>query len=198
MLVQPLYNEQELLAKLAEGDENAFEILYLTYSPKIYSKILQLVKQVSIAEEILQDVFLKIWEKRETLDNQKSFRSFLYTIAKNLVVDLFRRAALDRQMLEQFIVENTALYDPFDNNSSDLESKTIVQKALDTLSPQRKKIYTLIKLEGKSYDEVAELLNISTSTINDHVVKATKAMRSYFEQNDVILVALLASLLISQ
>ena len=106
MLVQPLYNEQELLAKLAEGDENAFEILYLTYSPKIYSKILQLVKQVSIAEEILQDVFLKIWEKRETLDNQKSFRSFFYTIAKNLVVDLFRRAALDRQMLEQFIVEN--------------------------------------------------------------------------------------------
>jgi RNA polymerase sigma-70 factor (family 1) len=197
MLIKPLHNEQQLLVKLAEGDEYAFEQLYLIYSPKIYKKILQLVKQVAVAEEILQDVFVKIWEKRETLDNEKSFKSFLYTIAKNLVIDLFRRAALDRQMLQNFIIENTELYYPFDNTDLNAESKAIIQKALDTLPPQRKKVYTLIKLEGKSYDEVAELLNISTSTINDHVVKATKAIKFYFEQNENLLIALLASLLIS-
>ena len=198
MLAKPLYNEQELLVKLAEGDEYAFEQLYLTYSPKIYSKILQLVKQTEVAEEILQDVFVKIWEKRETLDNQKSFKSFLYTIAKNLVVDLFRRAALDRQMLEKFIIDHTELYYPLDNlDDPGSESKAILQKALDTLPPQRKKIYTLIKLEGNSYHEVAELMGISTSTINDHVVKATKSLKAHFDKNDVLLVALLATLLIS-
>jgi len=198
MVIKPLHNEPELLVKLAAGDEFAFEQLYLIYSPKIYRKVLKLVKQSAIAEEILQDVFVKIWEKRAVLDNQKSFRSFLYVIAKNLVVDLFRRAALDRKMLEKFIVEHTELYYPFDNmDDSDAETKVIIQKALDILPPQRKKIYTLVKLEGNSYEQVADLLGISTSTVNDHVVKATKSLKAYFDQNDVLLVALLASLLIS-
>jgi RNA polymerase sigma-70 factor (family 1) len=159
---------------------------------------LQLVKQAAVAEEILQDVFVKIWEKREMLDNQKSFRSFLYTIAKNLVVDLFRRAALDRRMLEKFIIDNTEFYNPFEGiDDPEEESKAIVQTALDILPPQRKKIYMLVKLEGKSYGEVAELLGISTSTINDHVVKATKSLKAYFDQNDGLLIVLIASLLIS-
>ncbi|WP_029278347.1 RNA polymerase sigma factor [Pedobacter borealis] len=198
MLPRHLHNEQELLVKLGEGDEYAFEQLYLIYSPKIYRKILQLVKNTALAEELLQDVFVKIWEKRETLNNQKSFKSYLYTIAKNMVVDLFRKAALDRQMLEKFIVENTEFYYPFEHlEDMDVKSKLIVQRALDTLPPQRKRIYTLIKLEGKSYEEVAELLSISTSTINDHVVKATKSLRCYFDENNIALVALLASILIS-
>jgi len=198
MLIKSHHNEEELLEKLAEGDECAFEQLYLIYSPKIYGKILQLVKQVAIAEEVLQDVFVKIWEKREMLDNQKSFKSFLYTIAKNLVVDLFRRAALDRQMLEKFIVDNTEFYNPFETvDDPETESKAIVQSALDILPPQRKKIYTMVKLEGKSYDEVSELLDISASTINDHVVKATKSLKAHFDRNDKLLISLLASLLIS-
>jgi RNA polymerase sigma-70 factor (family 1) len=198
MSLKTLHNEQELLVKLAEGDECAFEQLYLIYSPKIYRKILQLVKQAAVAEEILQDVFVKIWERREVLDNQKSFRSFLYTIAKNLVVDLFRRAALDRRMLEKFIIDNTEFYNPFEGiDDPEEESKAIVQTALDILPPQRKKIYRLVKIEGKSYGEVAEMLGISTSTINDHVVKATKSLKVYFDQNDGLLIALIASLLIS-
>ncbi len=198
MAVKPLYNEQELLSRLAEGDQYAFEQLYLSYGPKIYRKILQLVKQTAIAEELLQDVFVKIWEKRKALDNRKSFKSYLYTIAKNLVVDLFRKAALDRQMLEKFIIDNTELHYPFEPvEDHGAQSNTIIQKALETLSPRRKHIYTLIKLEGKSYEEVAELLGISTSTINDHVVKATKSLKAYFDENDMILIALLASILIS-
>jgi RNA polymerase sigma-70 factor (ECF subfamily) len=198
MLIKPLHDEHELLVKLSEGDEYAFEQLYLIYSPKIYSKILQLVKMVEVAEEILQDVFVKIWEKRETLDNQKSFKSFLYTIAKNLVVDLFRRAAIDRRMLEKFVIDNTEVYYPFESSEDfEVQSKAIIQTALDILPPQRKKIYTLVKLEGKSYAAVAELLGISTSTINDHVVKATKSLKAHFDQNDGLLIALVASLLIS-
>jgi len=195
---KPLYSEQELLVRLAEGDQYAFEQIYLSYSPKIYRKILQLVKQPAIAEELLQDVFVKIWEKRQVLDNEKSFKSYLYTIAKNMVVDLFRRAALDRQMLEKFIIDNTELHYPFEpTEDHEAQSKIIIQKALETLPLQRKRIYTLIKLEGKSYEEVAELLGVSTSTINDHVVKATKSLKVYFDENDMALIALLASILIS-
>lgn len=190
--------EQDLLRQLAEGDEYAFEQLYLLYSPRIYKKILLLVKQVDLAEELLQDVFVKIWEKRNTIDSQKSFKSYVYIIAKNVVIDLFRKATLDRKIIEKFIVENPVVYDPFEKMyDSDLEVKSILNKALDSLPPQRKKIFTLVKIEGMSYDEVSDLLQVSTSTINDHVVKANKSLKKYFENNNVALIALTAYMLTS-
>lgn len=186
------YTDRQLTGLLQQGDEYAFKQLYLLYSPRIYKKILQLVKQTSVAEELLQDVFVRIWEKKEQIDLEKSFPSFLYRIAHNLVTDLFRRLALDRKMMESFIAESTELYSPFEEDDEN-ESKLILQKALDTLPAQRKKIYVLIKIEGKSYEEVGSLLGISTSTVNDHVVKATKTLKAYFNSNDAATISLIAA-----
>ncbi|WP_316791115.1 RNA polymerase sigma factor [Pedobacter frigoris] len=186
--------DRELTVQLKQGDRIAFEQLYLIYSPRIYKKILQLVKNVALAEELLQDVFVKIWEKRELIDTEKSFKSFLYRIAQNLVTDLFRRAALDRKMMQTFIAESTELYSPFDE-AEESYSKAILEKAMSTLPPQRKRVYTLIKIEGKSYEEVSALLGISVSTVNDHVVKATKTLKGYFNINDATTIALVAAII---
>lgn len=190
------YTDQDLAVLLNQGDRDAFKQLYLLYSPRIYKKILQLVKQPAIAEELLQDVFVKIWEKRGYIDAEKSFQSFLYRIAQNLVTDLFRRLALDRKMMESFIAEASDTYIPFDE-SVEIETKQLLQKALNILPAQRKKIYTLIKIEGKTYEEVSNLLGISTSTVNDHVVKATKTLRTYFNANDAATIALIAVFIIT-
>ncbi len=190
------YTDQDLAVLLNQGDRDAFKQLYLIYSPRIYKKILQLVKQPAIAEELLQDVFVKIWEKRGYIDAEKSFQSFLYRIAQNLVTDLFRRLALDRKMMESFIAEASDAYIPFDE-SAEIETKQLLQKALNILPAQRKKIYTLIKIEGKTYEEVSNLLGISTSTVNDHVVKATKTLRTYFNANDAATIALIAVFIIT-
>lgn len=100
-------------------------------------------------------------------------------------------------MLEKFIIDNTELYYPFDSfDDSEIKAKAILQKALNTLPLRRKRIYTLIKLEGRCYVEVVQMLNSSTSTINDHVVKATKSFNAFFDQNDFVLIALLTAIVL--
>ncbi|UAY55702.1 RNA polymerase sigma factor [Arachidicoccus terrestris] len=186
----------ELVALLKAGDQEAFSQLYHIYAPGIAGKILRLVKSKAIAEELLQDVFLKVWENRQTIDLDKSFRSYLFRIAENLVVDLFRRAAYNQKLLNYLAVNTSELYDPIADQELSQEIKTRLLKALDTLPPQRKKIYVLCKLEGKSYQEVSELLGISLSTINDHIVKATKALKSYASGQELTAVLLITAYLV--
>lgn len=190
-------SEHELLSLLRIGSENAFEQLYLLYSPKIYLKLVQLLKQEALAEELLQDVFVKVWEKREGIDLEKSFRAYLYQIAHNLVKDLFRRFAFDRKMLESLINESIQWYNPHEEAQQASFHKEILQQAINTLPAQRKRVYSLVKIEGKSYDEVSALLNISPSTVSDHIVKATKTLKTYFDSNDVMTAMLIAALIAS-
>jgi RNA polymerase sigma-70 factor (family 1) len=195
-VIIPLH-EKELLSKLQLGSEDAFEQLYRTYSLQIFKKILSLVKEEEIAEELLQDVFLKIWEKRESIIPEKSFRSYLYCIAQNLVADLFRRAAYDRKLLDHLVVATTELYNPIEDRLDLIDGETVLQQALNCLSPQRRKIYMLCKIEGKSYKEISSLLGISTSTINDHIVKGTKSLKTYLTSNEVAVIIFSAAILFS-
>jgi len=189
-------DEKELLIRLRAGDGQAFERLYRTYSLRIFKKLLRLVKQEEIAEELLQDVFMRIWEKRGAIDPDRSFRSFLYMIAQNLVTDLFRRAAYDRKLLEHLIAGTTELYNPADARDDLEESNVILRQAMEILPPQRRKVYSLIKIEGKTYEEVSVLLGISKATINDHMVKAAKSLKSHFGSNQLAVI-LLASAIIA-
>jgi len=185
--------ESELITLLQQGNVAAFDALYYIYSPRIHHKLLQMVRQPSIAEELLQDVFVRVWERRAKIDLEKSFRSFLYTIAVNLVSDLFRRAALDRKMMQSMVAETTEFYNPFDEMNEQEQTRIFLQQALDTLPPQRRRIYTLVKIEGKSYQQVGQELGISVSTISDHVVKATKALKTYFAEHDALLIMLVSA-----
>lgn len=191
------FGDVDLLGKLKAGDELAFERLYQIYSPQIYKKLLKLLKQENIAEELLQDVFVKVWEKRDVIDLEKSFRAYLYRIAQNLVYDLFRRAAFDRKMLAELISSSTEVYDPVTDAYSEKDYNTILQQVVAILPEQRRKIYTLVKIEGKSYAEVSKLLGISTSTVSDHIVKANVMLKEHFAANHLILAALVASFIIS-
>jgi len=195
-VIVPLH-EKELLSSLRLGNEDAFEQLYRIYSLQIFKKILSLVKEEEIAEELLQDVFLKIWEKRESIIPEKSFRSYLYCIAQNLVTDLFRRAAYDRKLLDHLVVATTELHNPIEDRLDLMEREAVLQQALDNLSPQRRKIYMLCKIDGKSYKEISSLLGISTSTINDHIVKGTKSLKIYLTSNEIAVIIVTAAILFS-
>jgi len=193
-VLSPLH-EKDLLSRLQSGDEAAFEQLYRIYSLRIFKRLLRLVKQEEIAKELLQDVFLRIWEKRASIDPDKLFRPYLYRIAQNLVTDLFRRAAYDRKLLDHLITATTELYNPIEDSTNLKDGAAILQQAIDSLPPQRRKIYMLCKMEGKSYEEVSAMLGISTSTISDHIVKGTRSLKIYFASNEMALIILSASVL---
>lgn len=187
---EQMQNEKDLLARLSQGDRRAFDLLYKLHSVRIYKNILRLVKQEELAEEILQDVFMKLWEKRETLTINISFKSYLFRIAQNLVMDNFRRLAFDRKLFDHLISVSTELHSSTDELIDLKGTQSLIDEAVESLSPQRKKVYLLCKIEGKSYDEVSGMLGISTSTISDHIVKATKAVREHLSDHEFILLLL--------
>ena len=180
--------EKEMLRKLLQGDEAAFEKIYRLYSPRLYGSLLKLLKSVAQTEEILQDVFLKVWEYRASIDPEKSFRAFLFKIAENKAYDFFRKASRDKKMEAELIALSTVNYMALEEFVANDEKSVLLQNAINKLPPQRQQVFRLCKLEGKSYKEVSELLGISLSTISDHIVKATKSIRNDLESiNNAVL-----------
>lgn len=194
MSSQTITNEKELLLRLRDGNKSAFEQLYRMYSKRILINTLKMVKDEDEAQEILQDVFIRIWNNRESLDSDKPFQSYVFSIAQNLVRDFFRKAALDRKMQAVLIEQSTELYDHIESHLYFKESNAILQDAIDALPLQRKKIYTLCKIEGKSYNEVAKIMGITVSTVDNQLVKATQGVRAYFRASQKY-IAILATLL---
>ncbi len=177
-------DERALVLQLLEGSKNAFEKLYNAYSPRLYGKVLKLVKSESHAREILQDVFLKLWEYRASVDPDKSFRSFLFKIAENKLYDFFRKASKEKSIQLQLTGLASAEYSIMEEFMSNDQHLALLHRAIEHLPPQRQQVFRLGKLEGKSYKEISDQLGISVSTISDHIVKGTKSVRAYFDDHN--------------
>ena len=175
-----LLTENELIELLKNSDKKAFEQLYHNYKLRIYGNLIKMVKSEEIAKEILQDLFVKIWTGRQNLDPERSFRSYLFKISENLVYDFFRKAAVNKK-LEAYLVSVAAPTEStVEQHIYYKEGSYVLAKAIEQLPPKRKQVYILCKVEGKSYEEASQILGVSISTINEHIVKASQAVRKYF------------------
>lgn len=173
-------DETHSIFLLKAGDRSGFESLYRFYHRVLYSKILSMTKIPAIAEELLQDVFLKVWEKRATIDETRSFRGLLYKITERIVYDHYRKMARDVKMQAHLLEFMAEQYVPADDYILSKERTKLLETALSKLPNQRRMIFTLCKLEDKSYAEAAEILKISTSTVSNQLVKATKYIKHFF------------------
>lgn len=188
-----MVDEKELVALLQKGDKGAFGELYHRYKHKLYYNFRKLVKSESQAEELLQQLFVKIWENRLSLDPDKVFKAYLFRVAENMVYDFFRKASRDKNMGATLMTVATENYSHIEEAIYSKEREALVYRAVASLPPQRRHVFTLCKLEGKTYEEVSVELGISTSTINDHIVKATRSVREYlFLSKEFALLFLLA------
>lgn len=169
--------EKELLSQLKEGDEKAFERIYSFYSLKIYGKLLKLTKSPATTEDLLQTIFLKLWSARQNINLEKPFGPYLFKIANNVVCDFFREAKKNLLQRENLIIRAMINYAHTEEEGYMEEKEKKLRDAIDALPPQRKIVFTLCKLNGKSYSEVSNILQVSTSTINDHIVKATRFIK---------------------
>lgn len=200
-----MYNQQidhneetELLVALRSGSQEAFAQVYRNYSARIYLNIFKMVKSEDNAKELLQDVFFKVWTKRHLIDEEQSFRSYLFQIAKYTVYNYIRRKNLEEQILDYIRFHTTEGYTHIEESLMYKENEAWLTQAIEQLPPQRQKIFKLCKIEGKSYHEASELLGISTSTINDHIVKATKFIREKYPDNDANILLVVSFLLVNK
>ncbi len=189
-----LLSEKELVLLLNQGDEPAFEQLYHLYSVRILKKLIALLKDEEIAKEVLQDIFITLWEKRRHIDAERSLRSYLFRIAENRIVDVFRKASRDRKLRERLVSLSLTPSSQTEEIVLFKESSTILQQAINTLPPQRKKIFILCRVEGKTYEEAGTMMGISPGTVNDHMVKAMRAIKARLTAADLVVLLVLALL----
>lgn len=191
MASSPIFNEKALLNRLRDGDAHAFTQIYDHYKEKVGYRLLRLLKSEELAEEIQQNLFMKIWENRWQIDPDKAFKSYLYRIAENMVFDTLRRANKEKDILKQIIRGHTELHTHVEEALFRKENEIMLNLAIDRLPPQRKKIFIAIKIDNKSYQEVADDLGISTNTVNDHIQKASQFLKKYFGANPKLYLSLL-------
>jgi len=167
-------SEGELLAQVANGNEKAFEWLINRFSDILGAYIFKLTHSKEVTEEIVQDVFLKIWNTRHTLPSVSNFHAWLYIVSKNQAISVLRKAIRERAGKE-LITHN--LWDQEDNTWED-EKLSAIEKAIAQLPPQQKKVFILSRHEGLSYKEIAAQMHISTETVKKYLQIATQSIIS--------------------
>jgi RNA polymerase sigma-70 factor (ECF subfamily) len=190
-------NEKDWINLLIEGDELAFEKLYRLYSERLLAYLIKLLKSEDMACEVLHEVFIKLWNNRQHIDATQSFRSYLFRIAENCVYDFFRKAARDKKLQTILIHSACEDYNPIEEAVYMKERSQLLQEAIDALPPKRRQVFQMIKIEQRSYEEVSHMLHVSVSTVNDHIVKATKSIRENLERYYVTVISIISFYLIS-
>lgn len=168
-----LIDEKELLLKLRDGDKAAFAELYDRYKVKITIQLFSILKIESLVEDTLQELFFRVWEKRDHIDPEKSIGSYLYRIAANLSYDHFRRAAKQLKLE----LSNETVLSIIEQHSYKKELDEALYRLIEELPPQRKNVLLLCKFENKSYEETGNLLGISTNAVKDHIIKANRFLK---------------------
>ncbi|MNZ92830.1 RNA polymerase sigma factor [Sphingobacterium multivorum] len=181
--------EKELINRVKSGDQDAFEQLYKSYSRKLTYRLLHLLKSEELAQDILQDVFLKVWEVRDRLDPELSFGAFLFTIASNYCKKSFRKALLDQVYYHHNTFEEA--YSPIEWQLDQKDAQQVLATVLEKLTPRQKEVFTLHKIEGHSYKEISERLGISTNTINQLMQQANKQLKAGLLGHSLLLAAIL-------
>lgn len=176
-------NDTELVRLLKEGDAQAFTALYRKYAPQLYTSILRMVADEETAKEMLQDIFSRIWDKKENLNMEPNFAGYLVRSAQHLVYHFHKKLIRDKQLQDSFKKAIQVNYAPIEEALQHKEAEALLQKALTTLTPQQKKVFQLVKIDGYSYKEAAEFLGISSGTVKEYLVSANKVIRLYFANN---------------
>lgn len=190
------YNEPVLLSKLREGDQRAFKRLYDHFKMGLANSLVRVLRDDELAKDVLQELFIRIWNNRETIDPQLSFKAYLYRIAQNLVVDYYRKAARDKS-LQALMLQEEGWYSHVEEQLDKKENAAMLHALLQKLPEQQRRAYVLHKIEEKSHQEISEIMQISASTVNKHIHYAHRFVKAQLIQSPFYLRALLIGLMMT-
>lgn len=177
-----LHTEKELVGKLKGGDSFAFEVLFYKYRNKVKGFAQKMVPSQIDPEEIVQEVFVRVWLKKETINQDKDFQSYLFSIAKHLILDHLK-SAVNRRLyfVEEHFQKDLMIEDGAEVTiPEDVEEKLLA--LVDQLPDRRKEIFSLSRFQGMSYKQIAERLNISENTVDSQIRNALAFLRKEFRK----------------
>ncbi|KAF0237012.1 MAG: RNA polymerase sigma-70 factor expansion family [Prolixibacteraceae bacterium] len=178
-------SDSELAGKVKTGEKKAYQELFERYAPRISRFSLSYLKNNADAEELVQDVFLKIWEKRDNLDQSKNIKAFIFKVAVNTIYDFIRHKNIENAFSD-FVRSNsetssnntwhTVIFDEMQEN---------LQKLVAQLPEQQQKIFQLSREEGLTSKEIAVKLNLSKRTVENHLYRAVSFLKENFKSESL-------------
>jgi len=171
--------ENNLLLQIATGDQLAFRKLFVQYHQHLGNYIFRITNSAELAEEIVQDVFMKIWIKRETLAAVRNFKAYLFVISKNQALNCLRKIVKERSLKTS--LENILSSEEEDQDLS--EYYRLVDEAINLLPPQQQRVYLLSRHERLKYLEISDEMNISSETVKKYLKIANSSIIAYVRAN---------------
>ena len=181
--------DKMLVVKLKKGDLDAFQMIFSKYKTKVLFFACSYMKSKDKAQDIVQDVFTKVWEKRECLEEHYSFNCYLFTITKNIILNIIRKAKYEIEYREN-ITELPASFDYQVNNTLDSvifnDLKSYINAEIEKLPPAMSRIYKLSRIQLFSNEEIADSQNLSIRTVENQIYRAVSELRKKFIEESTI------------
>lgn len=182
------YHEKELLLLISQGDETAFEQLFNQYVPLLQPYLLEMLKVQQAAEDAIQNTFIRIWLQRDKLTAVEFPRTWITRIAINECLNMLRRKQTEKRALDKW-QETAPSSSGIETDTQYHQTKQLVQQAVERLSPQRRKIYEMSRLQGRSVSEIAAELGLSVQTVKNTIGASLDQIREHLKANGITIPA---------
>jgi RNA polymerase sigma-70 factor (family 1) len=176
----PSYDERTLLRCVANADEHAFKLLYTAYAPKLYTVALKYLRSPASAQDVVQEIFIKVWKARKQLATIQNFSAYVYVMGRNVILNELRKKATGS--ITEYLLQ---LQEPSLLPDVQLRQKEIaafIREAITSLPPQQQKVYLLSREQELSHKEIAKKLGITYNTVREHMSAALTNIRKSLVQ----------------
>lgn len=195
-MVKLLHNETVLLSKIGEGNHLAFKKIYDAYFTRTYGFAFHVLHSRELAQEVVQEVMLKIWQMGEELTEIRDLEGYLKTLAKRKAIDVLRKQELDRRVSKESQRNWREGHEEMEEGILLNETRKILENGIAALPAQQRKVYRLCHQQGLKHEEVAAQLNISPGTVHRHMTMALSFLRTYLkDHSDLALMVIIFRLL---
>lgn len=166
-----------IIKQLSEGDQRAYRVVFEHYYPRVWEFVRRIVKSDTVAEDVAQDIFVKIWERREMFGVEvHSFSNYIYVMSRNAAINALRRMGRITPLVEQSVhaQSDTSLEEDYYAREKEL----IIRLAVCRMPEQRRRIFEMSRYMGMDNQTIATTLNLSKKTVENHLTLALKTLRS--------------------
>ena len=184
------YNDYDLSLLMASGDVAAYKYFFEKYRNKVFSITMGFAETRSAAEDMVQEVFMKLWIHKAKLAGIKNFEAYLNTVTRNHLLNYLRKLANDHLLYQKIFNQYTGQTEEMSDDIVYHELQNMVRKAVNQLPPQQKRVYDFCRVEGLKHEEIAEKMGIARSTVKGHMVEALSNIRNYLLANGQLAPAL--------
>jgi RNA polymerase sigma-70 factor (family 1) len=182
-----LHNEKELFLRIAAGDESAFRILFDEYRERLFVFAWQLCHSAAEAEEVVQDIFLRLWQNRENLVNVDFPRKYIYVMARNRTLDLLAKIARDQKLMREVWSNLSEPDNVTENILQAAETQKLINEAVERLPEKKQVIFWLSRRDGLTHQQIADQMNISVQTVKNVLTEILKQIKSFLAEHSELL-----------